>query len=133
MYSYGASHHVLGQSIPHIRSTSLSVSQNTNTPDINLERDLIQPEVGLGIQATELSTDIRFQINLSTILMSALIFLAILAWFDFIQTTFYTWLTPETQEGTTPPSVTLWYALLITGIVMILVVLIYYHSSEHVK
>lgn len=77
--------------------------QNINSPDIDLDRDIINPEIeaeiALGMQATEMSSDKRFRVNISTILISALIFLAILAWFDFMQTAFFVWLSPDnTQE-----------------------------------
>jgi hypothetical protein len=100
--------------------------QHTNTPDINLDRDItFNEEALLGMEVTELSQEKRFRINLATIIISALIFLAILAWFDFIQTTFYLWLTPETQVDGIPSSAKLWYALFITIIVIILIVIIY--------
>ena len=111
--------------------------QDANTPDIDLERDIIEPEVeaeiALGMEATELSSDKRFRVNISTILMSALIFLAILAWFDFMQAAFYNWFLPETQTDLVPPSVKLWYAIFTTIIILILIILIYYHSNTHIR
>lgn len=109
--------------------------QNTNTPDINLERDVITPEIDaeipLGMEAAKLSTDKKFIVNVSTILISALLFLMILAWFDFMQTTFYIWLAPEDTNDFIPSSVKFWYAIFITVFVLILVVLIYYYSRKH--
>lgn len=111
--------------------------QEVNSPDINLERDLIAPEmeaeIALGMEAGKLSSDNRFYVNISTILISALIFLAILAWFDFIQTTLYEWLWHENQTDIIPSSVRLWYAIAITIIIIILVVLIYYHASDNLR
>ena len=106
--------------------------QNVNSPDFDLERDLIDSDVALGMQATEMSSDSRFRVNISTILISAFIFLAILAWFDFIQTAFYSWTDPTVQSDVIPATSKLWYAILITIIIFILVVLIYYHSHQQI-
>lgn len=111
--------------------------QNVNSPDIDLDRDIIEPEleseVALGMAVTKMSSDNRFRVNISTILISALIFLVILAWFDFIQTAFYLWLLPDAQTDLISASVKLWYALLITVVIIILVILIYYHSQSDIK
>jgi hypothetical protein len=110
---------------------SVRTLQNVNTPDIDLEQDVLEPEIeaeiALGMEATEISSD-KFRVNISTILISALIFLVILAWFDFIQTAFYLWLIPQAQTDLIPASVKLWYAILKTVIIFILIILIYYHS-----
>jgi len=121
--------HGIGSRIPHKFSNSF---QNTNSPDINFERDLIGPEseISLGMEVGELEAQKGFIINISTILISALLFLMILAWFDFMQTTFYSWLSPETQDEFVSSAVKLWYALLVTMVVVILVILIYYHSNH---
>ena len=111
--------------------------QNVNSPDIDLDRDLVEPnieaEVALGMENSELSTDNRFRVNISTILISALIFLSILAWFDFIQTAFYLWLLPQAQTDLIPASVKLWYAIMITIVIMIMIFLVYYHSNSTIK
>jgi magnesium-transporting ATPase (P-type) len=102
--------------------------QHTNSPDIDLDRDLNfqdEAETILGIETTQLNQNKKFQINISTIIISALIFLAILAWFDFIQTTFYLWLIPDDQIDGIPSSAKLWYALFITVIIIILIVIVY--------
>lgn len=126
---------------------SFATLQNVNSPDFDLNRDIVSPalaeEILLGMEAGELAseaeaqkrggTENRFQVNLATILISALIFLAILAWFDFIQTTFFVWLSPEVIEDTVPPSVKFWYAILCSIVVIILVILIYYHFYEFVR
>src|SRR6267378_8206313 len=97
--------------------------QKINSPDMDLDRDIIEGDTILGMEAGELTTtDKRFQVNISTIVLSALIFLAILAWFDFIQTTFYYLLAPQSPDPV-PPPVKLWYAIFITLFVFILVVL----------
>lgn len=155
----------------------LTVSQQTNTPDINLERDVIpisaintpEPDILLGMETGELQRersnaqlqaqlqtllkaqglrvipigmeqtqsdefdDDRFKVNISTILISALLFLLVLAWFDFIQSTFYAWLSPESLLESVPPAVKLWYAVLITIFILILVYLIYYYSRDYLK
>jgi len=138
----------------------LTVSQQTNTPDINLERDVIpiastNPTIsevilgmenaeleeeklakkGLGIQASESDefSDDRFKINVSTILISALLFLLVLAWFDFIQSAFYSWLSPEFMFEDIPPAVKLWYAIMATVFILILVYLVYYYSRDYIK
>ena len=120
--------HGSAASIPKHTVNSTNNFQNTNGPDIDLDRDAI----ALGMEATELSNDKRYRVNLSTIIISALIFLAILAWFDFMQGTFYTWLSPQTQTDQVASSVKFWYAVLVTIIVMILVVLIYYHYRDNI-
>ena len=121
----------------HITRGSQSSFQNTNTPDVDLERDIIGPEVDgeivLGMESTELNSDRRFRINISTIMISAFIFLAILAWFDFIQTTFYIWLAPESTVDLIPASIKLWYAIAVTVLVIILIFLIYYYAQDSIK
>ena len=121
---------------PKLRGSPKSL-QDANTPDIDLERDIIEPqveaEIALGMEATELSSDKRFRVNISTILISALIFLAILSWFDFMQSAFYSWFLPETQIDLVPPSVKLWYAIFTTIIIFILIILVYYHSNTHIQ
>jgi hypothetical protein len=126
-----------------------------NTPDINLERDLIpvqaeiqsEASVALGVENSELaaqrrkeegekgrpgseSNDTRFRINIATIMISALIFLAILAWFDLMQTAFYDWLAPEMARDTVSPAIKLWYALAVTLIILMLIYLIYYYFRD---
>ena len=110
--------------------------QDTNAPDFNLERDVsetLNPEVILGMEAGQMTSTSKFQINLSTIIISAIIFLATLAWFDFIQSSFYSWIDPDTQIGVISPSSKLWYSILITFIVLALVILIYYYSRDILK
>lgn len=155
-----------------IVNRQLTVSQKTNTPDINLERDVVpvmnsaaipQSQVLLGIETAELEeerekqrrsttstpqesirgatiaveqdefADSRFKINVSTILISALLFLLVLAWFDFIQSAFYSWLSPEFIFEDIPPAVKLWYAILATVFILILVYLVYYYSRDFIK
>lgn len=110
--------------------------QNINSPDFDLERDIIPEEIEsetvLGMEATELSSDKRFRVNISTILISAFIFLAILAWFDFIQTAFYLYFVPQAENDLIPASVKFWYAILVTIIILILIVLIYYHAQDQI-
>lgn len=105
--------------------------QDTNFPDFDLERDLLlEEEELLGIATAELAAERSFRINIATIIISALIFLVILAWFDFIQTAFYAWTFPASIEQTIPADVKLWYALVITIVIIILVYLILYHSKS---
>lgn len=106
--------------------------QNLNTPDIDLERDLIDGETLLGMQSTEMSADKRSIVNISTILISALIFLVVLAWFDLIQTAFFDVLVPESSDPI-PAQVKLWYAIFITLFVFILVVLIFHHNRDTLR
>lgn len=131
MYNVGNANIITA--IPHVHMSQLNNFQNTNSPDIDFDRDITSPEIALGMEATELSSDKRYRVNLSTIIMSALIFLAILAWFDFLQTAFYTWLSPQTQTDQVAASVKLWYAFLVTILVFILVFLIYYHARDHIR
>ena len=123
--------------IPHIHAHRMNiqtVNQNSNFPDVDLDRDLINPdEVVLGMKAVELSSDKRFSVNITTIVISALVFLIILAWFDFIQTQFYAVLYPPSTDDAIPASVKFWYAIMITIFLLILLILIYYHSSDQIK
>lgn len=109
--------------------------QNTNGPDIDLERDLIEPELqsetALGMAVGEINN--KFKVNISTIIISALLFLMILAWFDFIQTSFYSWIVPNAQFDVIPSSAKLWYAILITFIILFMIILIYYYSQNNLK
>jgi hypothetical protein len=108
------------------------INQNTNTPDINLERDIIGPEIeeeiALGMELAELSEK-KFQINVATIIMSALLFLIVLAWFDFIQTVFYNYMYPPSVDDAIPSSVKLWYAIMATILIIMMVILLYYYTS----
>jgi hypothetical protein len=102
-----------------------------------LERDLIEDETLLGIKtaadsATK-SRDQRPKINLVTIVISALIFLAILAWFDFIQTAFYEVIYPPNVTNQIPASHKLWYAIFISFFVLIVVFLLYYIFNDYLK
>ena len=107
--------------------TTGMINLNTNFPDIDLERDLIinEEEEVLGMGISELAAN-KFKINMTTIIISALIFLIILAWFDFIQTVFYAWTFPKSLEEAIPPDIKLWYAIFITIFILILVYLVYY-------
>lgn len=114
----------------------LNSFQNTSSPDINLERDLViageesESLLGMEVGELEINQDIKFRFNIATIIISAIIFLAILAWFDFMQTTFYVWLSPEVTDQLVAPSVKFWYAILITFMVIILVYLIHYYTRQ---
>jgi hypothetical protein len=107
--------------------------QNANTPDVDLDRDLTAEALGaeLGREAAERSQDkgVAFRVNLATIAISAFVFLIILAWFDFIQTAFFVYLDPDSEESMIPSPVKLWYACLLTGLCSILVILIMYYSG----
>lgn len=101
--------------------------QNTNSPDVDLDRDVI---IGSALLDEQVKNNKRFQFNVATIIMSALIFLAILAWFDFMQTTFYSWLAPDSQVGNPSPAIKLYYALLATGVVAACCLLIVIYSDS---
>jgi hypothetical protein len=122
--------------VPH-KTTTVQTLQNINNPDFDLDRDIINPEfeaeIALGMEASELSSDRKFIVNISTILISALIFLAILAWFDFIQTAFFVWLSPDNTQEIISPAIKFWYAILATIISLLLVILIYYYSGDQIK
>lgn len=110
----------------------LHTLQNTNTPDINLERDI--DEIALGMEVDQIrkpakKKSTKFQINISTIIISALLFLLVLSWFDFMQTTFFAALAPA-SETLVSPEVKFYYALLVTLVVIILCILIYYYNAE---
>jgi len=105
--------------------------QDSNSPDFDLERDL-KAEILLGMETEEL-TETLFRIDLSTIIISALVFLVILAWFDALQTTFYAWLYPPSEAVDVPAYVKLWYAIFITFLIFILIILIYNYLGDYVK
>lgn len=109
--------------------------QNTDTPDINLERDLLPEEIALGLQTGENVVDAnkKFKVNIVTIIISALIFLAILAWFDFAQTTFYACVYPPTQEDNIPAWAKLWYAVAITATILIIIGLLLYYFWDSLR
>lgn len=116
---------------PHV----LNTLQNTNAPDVTFDSDAseIEGAVLLGMETSEIDLERKIKIEVSTIFISALIFLAILAWFDFMQTTTFVWLSPQTQEDQVSPAVKFWYAILVTIVVIILVILIYYYTRNHRK
>lgn len=105
--------------------------QDSPTPDINLDQDVI----ALGIESGEIETKTkpRFAVNIYTIIISALIFLSVLAWFDWIQSTFYAYEQPEITYDTISLQTKLKYAIGVTIFVAILVVLIYINSPLSVK
>jgi hypothetical protein len=70
----------------------------------------------------------QFKINIATILISALLFLLVLGWFDFIQSTFLSWISPREDVDDVPSIAKLAYALLITIFVLTLIMLVYYYS-----
>ena len=103
--------------------------QNANTPDFDLERDLIIEEELLGMEVGGLQ---NYRVNVGTIVISALIFLAILAWFDFAQTTFYYVIYPAASIDNIPSWVKLWYAIFITIVIIFLVYLTLYHFKMRI-
>ena len=102
---------------------SVSTLQNTNMPDFDLE---VEGEELLGM---EVATVTGLRINMAGIIVSAVVFLAILAWFDFMQTAVFVWLSPDTTQDIIQPPVKLWYAALVTIFVAAIVILVYYHLS----
>jgi hypothetical protein len=105
--------------------------QDVNSPDFDLERDL-KAETLLGMETGEI-TETRFRIDLSTIIISALVFLAILAWFDALQTAFYSWLYPPSESADVPPYVKLWYAIFVTLFIFALIFIIYNYLGDYIK
>lgn len=97
--------------------------QNTNTPDMDIERDS-------SIIGAPLVEGIQLKFNLSTMIISALVFLAILAWFDFMQTTFYTWLQPDIMKEEISAANKFYYAILATIVVTICSVLIIIYRKK---
>ena len=70
----------------------------------------------------------QFRINIATIVISALLFLLVLAWFDFIQGTFLSWISPREDVDDVPTTAKLAYAMLITVFVLTGILLVYYYS-----
>lgn len=118
-----------------VRSLALNNNmQNANTPDVDLDRDLIIEEEALGMEVTREAEsrgekNVAFRVNVATIVISAFLFLIILAWFDFIQTAFYDVLDPSLQDSMVPSTIKLYYALLVTGLSMVFILLIMYHAQ----
>lgn len=117
-----------------------SVSLQTNTPDINLERDIILPTtisseteavVGGGVTTTTAvaSAKEQFKVNVTTILISALLFLMVLSWFAYLQAVFYSWTNPDKVVDNIPPTAQFWYATFSTVLILCLVYAIYYFST----
>lgn len=111
--------------IKHSRPTN-ALEVNSDPPSTSVEGEA---EIILGMEAGELDIEHEheFKVELSTLIISALIFLGVLAWFDFMQTGLFDWLSPSTQVNEVPSSVKFWYAILVTVVVVVLVILLYYH------
>lgn len=111
--------------------------QHTNAPDVRFEHGIFEDnpdaDILLGMETTEVSKDTKFGINISTILISAVLFLVVLAWFDFMQSAFVSWMSPESEVDAIPSQVKLAYAIGITIFVAMIVILYYYHSSIYAK
>lgn len=107
-----------------MHNMSVPTLQNTNMPDFDIEAQ--EGEALLGMEVAEVK---GLRINMSGIIVSALVFLAILAWFDFMQTAFFVWLSPDNTQDIVSPAVKLWYAVFTTLFVAALVLLLYYHLS----
>lgn len=110
-------------------STLTLRGQDTLTPDINVERDVVEIALGADVAEKSTSTQNRFQVNLATIFLSALIFIAILTWIDFIQAAFFLWSTGLSDA--VPPPVKFWYSIFITLFTLVICYFIYYyHIAE---
>lgn len=124
---HGAPGHAPGRAPP-------SVSLQTNTPDINLERDIIFPAetaavAGGGATTTVTAMREQFKVNVTTILISALLFLMVLSWFAYLQAVFYSWTNPDKVVDNIPPTAQFWYATFSTVLILCLVYAIYYFST----
>lgn len=103
--------------------------QNVNAPDFNLDAgQALEAETVLGMETSTLSSGKQFRIDIYTIIISALVFLWILAWFDFLQTTIFDWLSPSNDDNLIPPSTKFWYAIIVTFLVFTIIYLIYYNK-----
>ena len=121
---------------------------NTNSPDINLDRDLIPernminpPRLAIenseiiGMENSNLNREgyfvgESFKVSLATIIISGLVFLAILAWFDFIQSAFFIMINSQTQLDQ-PVQSKFWYAIFCTIIVVALVYAVFQMFGSH--
>ena len=107
----------------------------THVPDFDSAFDSalgvseIENEIALGTETSIMSSS-GSNINVIAILISALIFLAILSWFDFIQVAFYSYMNPEIMKEELPASTKFWLAVLITFLVGMMIILIYYHTMK---
>ena len=102
---------------------------NTNSPDIDLDRDVVIMGMEGEMLAEEKSArhDRSIKINILTILISGILFLLILAWFDFLQTAFYAICNPELDPSvytSVPLRTKFWYAIFATIFILSLVMLL---------
>lgn len=149
-----------------LRPHHLSSMLNINSPDIDLERDIIV----LGMEEGELMNEMEeqntgsenlnsngistqknttkskggtvdqrkkrkagFHVNIATIIISGLLFLFILAWFDFIQSAFYAWCNPDLDVAnfsSVPLTTKFWYALIATVLIFAIIALILYYNID---
>lgn len=100
--------------------------QDVNAPDIDLDRDVLQ---FAGANESNLRHERgKFGINLATMIVSAVVFLAILAWFDLFQTSVFLSFLPHLDIDV-PAHVKFWYAVIVTAFVCSIVGVVYiYHT-----
>jgi ABC-type multidrug transport system permease subunit len=101
----------------------------THTPDFDIINEIpvqTEAEALLGMENTLLSGQ-KLSVNIPGILISALIFLVILAWFEFVQTAFYSYMNPEIISQEIPAATKFWTAILFTFLVAMLLSLVYYY------
>jgi len=72
----------------------------------------------------------QFKINLSTILISACIFIGVLTWAEFAQAAFIHWFDPKQLENTIKPMTRLAYATALTVFLLAVAILIYHYSYQ---
>ena len=70
------------------------------------------------------------KISIETIVMSALIFIAILAWFEFLRTWFDTVFSQTQSHHFNAVYNRLWYAIFVTSISLILVYIVYHIANS---
>lgn len=102
----------------------------TNVPDFDAGIDaagIEAEEIALGAEAASLSS--KKHIHIIPIIVSAFVFLIILSWFDFIQTTFYEYMDQQKMKEEISSVVKFWTAVMLTFIIGIMLLLIYYYQK----
>ena len=96
----------------------------------NLEMDLTQPEGALLALGASQNAQ-KFRINLDTIILSGLVFITLIAWYDFLQTAFIgSFGSGGGFDRSTAPG-KFWYAIFVTFFNFIIIGLIYYHTKDY--
>ena len=87
-----------------------------------------EAEIFVGMGSVEVSNMRKYTLTIAMVIISAILFLVVLAWFDFAQTVYFTAVSPQTPYTGVPSNVKLGYAVIITVFSVITLALYYIHS-----